>query len=350
MPAKQSGNSSPRIPGRLKNRFPSPGLAHRPHPMQNAGMLRRNARAQFVMVCLIVALILLFVVRRLRAQDRVQQVESGGQTRTYLVHLPKNYDRAKHWPVVFVLHGGGGRGQGMDVLTHFDDFADRNGIIGVFPDGITSGWNDGRVAPRLAVHTADDVAFISALLDKLESEYSIDSARVYATGISNGGFMSFRLGCELAPRIAAVAPVASTLSNDLAKTCHPARPVPMLMINGTADPLVPYQGGNVFNDGGAIFSAEASAQKWAQMNGCPSGPVTTTIPSKTNGGLPTKIFKYSGCKSGADVELHAIERGGHTWPGGFQYLPESLIGKTSREFDANEVIWKFFSTHPQPAK
>jgi polyhydroxybutyrate depolymerase len=313
-------------------------------------MLRRNARSQFVLVCLIVGLILLFVLRRLRAQDRGEQVESGGQTRTYLVHLPKDYDHAQHWPVVFVLHGGGGRGQGIDVLTHFDDFADRNGVIAVFPDGITSGWNDGRVAPRLAVHTADDVAFISALLDKLESEYSIDSARVYAAGISNGGFMSFRLGCELAARIAAIAPVAAALSMDLAKTCHPARPVPTLMINGTADPLVPYQGGEVNAKGGEIFSAEISAQKWAQMNECPNASATTTVPPKTSGGLPTRILRYSGCKSGADVELHAIEGGGHTWPGGFQYLPERTIGKTSREFDANEVIWKFFSAHPLPSK
>jgi polyhydroxybutyrate depolymerase len=318
--------------------------------MQDAFMPRRSARARFLLICLVVGLILLFALRRLRAQDKSEQVESGGKTRTYLVHLPRNYDRARHWPVVFVLHGGNGQGSGMDILTHFNDFADRIGIIAVYPDGLTRGWNDGRIASRLAVHTADDVTFISSLIDKLESEYSVDPARVYATGMSNGGFMSFRLGCELAPRIAAIAPVAAAFSMDLAKTCHPARPVPMLMINGTADPLVPFQGGEVNAKGGAIFSAEISAQKWGQMNGCSSTPDNTTLPPKTTGGLVTQIICYSGCKSGAAVELHAIDGGGHTWPGGFQYLPEGVIGKTSREFDANEVIWKFFSAHPLPAK
>ncbi len=313
-------------------------------------MQRKSSRARFILVCLIVALILLFALHRLRAQDKGEQVESGGQTRTYLVHLPQNYDRAQHWPVVFVLHGGGGQGRGMDFVTHFNDFADRNGVIAVYPDGLTRGWNDGRVTRRLAQRTADDVSFISALLDKLESEYSVDSARVYATGISNGGFMSFRLGCELAPRIAAIAPVAAALSVDLAKTCHPARPVPMLMINGTADPLVPYQGGDVFAEGGAIFSAEVSAQKWAQMDGCSAAPAAATVPPKSLGGLTTRMIRYSECKSRAEVELRAIEGGGHTWPGGFQYLPETVIGKTSREFDADEVIWKFFSAHPLPAK
>jgi polyhydroxybutyrate depolymerase len=317
--------------------------------MQDECMQGRNSRAKFVMVCLIIALILLFLVRRLRAQDRGEHVDSGGQVRTYLIHLPKNYDRAQHWPVVFVLHGGGGQGRGMDVLTHFDDFADRNGIIAVYPDGLTRGWNDGRVTRRLAPRTADDVAFISALLDKLESEYSVDSARIYATGMSNGAFMSFRLGCDLSTRIAAIAPVAGALSMDLEKTCHPARPVPMLMIDGTADPLVPYQGGEVIVDGGAIYSSEVSAQKWAQFNNCHSGPYSSTVPPKSTGGLPTRMIRYSECESGADVELRAIEGGGHTWPGGFQYLPERMIGKTSREFEANEVIWKFFLAHLLPA-
>jgi len=313
-------------------------------------MARRSAAAQFILIVVIVALIFLFLIRRLRAQNRGEQLESGGQTRTFLVHLPKNYDSARHWPVVFVLHGGGGQGRGMDVLTHFNNFADRNGIIAVYPDGLTRGWNDGRVTRRLAPRIADDVAFISAILDKLESEYSIDSARVFATGISNGGFMSFRLGCDLAPRIAAIAPVAAALSKDLEKSCHPARPVPILMINGTDDPLVPYHGGEVIADGGAIYSAEVSAQKWAQTNGCASSPKSEITAPKSANGLATRITHYSDCKSGADVELFSVEGGGHTWPGGFQYLPEGIIGKTSRELDANEVIWKFFAAHPLATK
>ncbi len=117
----------------------------------------------------------------------------------------------------------------MERLAHYDNFADANGIIAVYPDGIARGWNDGRMTRRIQRADVDDVAFFSAALDKLESEYSVDATRVYATGISNGGFMSFRLGCDLAARFAAVAPDAATLSVNLSTSCNMARPVPLLM-------------------------------------------------------------------------------------------------------------------------
>jgi polyhydroxybutyrate depolymerase len=311
-------------------------------------MGRRKTFVRFVLLFLILLLIVVFAVRRLRAQATNAHIEVQGATRTYLVHLPKNYSSSHKWPVVFVLHGGNDQGRGMDVVTHFNDFADQQGIIAVYPEGLNRGWDDGRVSRRLAPRTADDVGFISALTDKLEADYSVDGGRVYVTGISNGGFMSFRLGCDLAGRIAAIAPVAATFPIDLTNSCHPARPIPLLMINGTADPLVPYQGGEVIADGGKIMAAEKSAEKWAQMNGCSSSPSIVTLPPKSADGLATRITRYTNCKFGADVELRSIEGGGHTWPGGFQYLPERLIGETSREFSANEEIWKFFAAHPMP--
>jgi polyhydroxybutyrate depolymerase len=307
----------------------------------------RAARVSFLFFLFV--LVGVFAVHVIHAANRNEQIASGGSTRTFHVYLPSGYSTEKRWPLVFVIHGAGGQGPGMERLAHYDNFADANGIIAVYPDGIARGWNDGRMTRRIQRADVDDVAFFSAMLDKLESEYSVDAARVYATGISNGGFMSFRLGCDLAARFAAVAPDAATLSVNLSTSCNMARPVPLLMMNGTLDPLVPYEGGEVVGGGGEILSAAASAKAWARMNKCSPDAHVETISPKAAEGLTTRTTAYDGCAGAATVILYTIVGGGHTWPGGMQYLPAAVIGKTSREFDANEVTWKFFEAHPLTA-
>jgi polyhydroxybutyrate depolymerase len=275
-------------------------------------------------------------------------LEFGGLTRTYLVHLPLSYDARKRWPLVLALHGGGGAGPGTQRLTHLGEIADRRGFIVVYPDGIRRGWADGRSTTAAERSGVDDVGFISALLDKLAGEYSIDSARVYATGISNGGFMAQRLACELSGRVAAVASVAATVGEGLAARCKPSRRVPVMMIHGTEDPLVPWAGGEVkVGARGRILSVNATVRKWASLDGCASTPIVTESEKRSADGMHVRREVFPGCKDGAEVVLYAIEGGGHTWSGGLQYLPERIIGKTSREIDAGEVIWEFFSRHPK---
>ncbi len=277
-------------------------------------------------------------------------VESGGRTRTYYVHTPKNYNSASRWPLVFVIHGRLGTGPGMARIARYDAFADSNGIIAVYPDGVGHSWADGRGTTPAEMDGVDDVAFFTAMLDKLESSYSVDPTRVYATGLSNGGFMSYRLACDLAPRIAAVAPVGGAFSVPLSQLCHPSRPVSVLAINGTDDPLVPYAGGEMKRgSGGMILSAPDSAKAWARLDGCGADPASDVLPAKASEGLETRREIYSGCQQGVKVALYTVVGGGHTWPGGKQYFPKFLIGKTSRDFDANEVIWQFFQAHPLPA-
>jgi polyhydroxybutyrate depolymerase len=192
----------------------------------------------------------------------------------------------------------------------------------------------------------DDVGFLSALIDKLSRDYRIDPKRVYSTGISNGGFMSQRLACDLADKIAAIAVVAATMGRDLAGRCKPSRPVSVLLIQGTEDPLVPYEGGRVqVPGGGAIISAPEAVKKWVGLDGCNGQPKRDSLPDSANDETRTRRESYGGCREGTAVVFLAVEGGGHTWPGGPQYLPVRRIGRASRDFNASELIWEFFAAH-----
>lgn len=284
--------------------------------------------------------------------DYSSSIFSGGLERTYTVHLSSAYDNTRPTPLLIVLHGGGGTGQGMTKLTDFNAIADRENFIIVYPDGFENHWNDGRGVSQYSAQkqNVDDVGFISALIDRLSQELNIDAKRVYVTGISNGGMMSHRLGCELSQKIAAIAPVASNISVNMASIWAPSRPVPVLIINGTEDPLVPWAGGDIhFGRAklGQVLSVADTVKFWVANNKCTSLPLVTELPDKDpSDGTRVQRETYGGCTDGAEVVLYEVEGGGHTWPGGLQYLPASIIGRTSRDFDASEVIWQFFKEHP----
>ena len=283
--------------------------------------------------------------------DYSASIVSGGLERTYSVHICSSYDRSRPTPLVIVLHGGGGTGQGMPKLSGFNAVADKENFIIAYPDGFEKHWNDGRgIQWQSHIENTDDVGFISALIDHLSDELNIDARRVYVTGVSNGGMMSHRLGCELAQKIAAISPVVSNIPVNMAPVWSPPRPVPVLIINGTDDPLVPWDGGDIHfgkTKLGEVLSVADTVKFWVEKDQCSSSPVITQLPDKDPAdGTTVRKEVYGGCEDGAEVVLYAIEGGGHTWPGGLQYLPESVIGKTSREFNASEVIWQFFKAHP----
>ncbi len=267
----------------------------------------------------------------------------AGVTRHWLLHVPASYSAARPMPVVVLLHGGGGKAAGIERSTGgFSALADRHGFIAVYPDSRRGHWDDGREA--VTDHT-DDVAFINALLDALAAEYTVDARRTYAAGISNGGMMSMRLACELSTRFAAIAVVGANMPAALAASCRPARAVPVVMFSGTADPLMPYAGGRVFGPvGGMVLSAPETAAFWARANGGATQPQTRTLAdADPTDGTTTDLVEYPG-----DVLLYRINDGGHTWPGGMQYLPVRFIGKVARDFSANEAINAFFGRHALP--
>lgn len=277
-----------------------------------------------------------------------KSIEHDGIQRTYSIHVPPTYDGSVPVAVVFVLHGGKGNAQKAAYATGFNDLADRDGFIVVYPEGLYNQWNDGRNASfgNHDVTQVDDVGFISALIDQLAQDYTIDSSRAYATGMSNGGMMTHRLACELSNRLAAVAPVIGAVPEALAPLCTPTRPIPILMINGTDDRLVRWEGGPVVGreKWGNLLSIEQTVALWVDKNGCSSTPSTEWfLDTDPNDGTRVWIDQYAG---NADVVFYGIDGGGHTWPGGARYQRPVLLGKVSRDIVASEVIWDFFQQHP----
>ena len=200
------------------------------------------------------------------------QLTSGDRERTYRLFVPPAYDPRTPAPLVFVLHGGGGSGEVVARQTRFDREAESGGFIAVYPDGVVGAdgarnWADGRPGLCVERNGVDDVGFLTDLIDVVAAAYSVDPARVYATGISNGAFMSYRLACERAERIAAIAPVAGTLT---VAPCAPSRPVSVLHIHGTADRYVPLAGGiGISRTPGFLLMPVAEAIRfWREADGC----------------------------------------------------------------------------------
>ena len=275
--------------------------------------------------------------------DHTSSLISGGLTRTYHIHVPASYSPQHPAALLLALHGRLGDGAGMEKMTHLDQVADQNGFIAVYPDGYQRSWADGRGVSNADKAGIDDVAFLSALITALSQTYTINQRRIYVTGISNGGFMTERLGCDLADKIAAIAVDAATFPVNLAARCAPAHPLPTLLFNGTRDPLVPYNGGVVAGERGEIFSAPDTATRWAALAHCAATPASATIPTTVNDGTSVGFVTYSGCAGGAEVRFYTITGGGHTWPGGTQYLPASVVGVATRNLDASQTLWQFVS-------
>lgn len=279
-------------------------------------------------------------------------LEHGGRARSYAVYAPSG--AARGLPAVFVLHGGGGRG--LQLRSHtagrFDRLADREGFLVVYPDGVEKSWNDGRANDRTASREkVDDVGFLGALADRLVREAGADPRRLYAVGISNGGFMSHALACRDAARWAAVAPVSASLNAEADAPCRPARPVPILMVNGTEDKLVPWDGREVrffYKVLGAKRTVPETVAAWTGFDGCRGKPAEEDLPDADPGdGTRWRLSAWRDCKAGSEVLLYRVEGGGHTWPRGGIYLPR-VVGRTSRDVDFEALVWAFFKRHALP--
>ncbi len=281
-----------------------------------------------------------------------QTIDFDGLIRTFRLYVP-GPDAPRPLALVFVLHGGGGTGIGMVRMTDggFHELAERDGAIIVYPDGVDRQWNDGRRDFKSRAHSEniDDVGFISWLIDRIAEEHPLDLDRVYATGISNGGMMSFRLGCGLSQRLAAIAPVVANMPADLMRVCAPARPVSVLVTNGTEDPLIPFGGGHVGSprrSRGLVISANDSLGFWARHNGCGAQAEVKLLPDRVPGDR-TRLERsvWPTCSAGVSVTLNKIVGGGHTWPGGQPGTPRIIVGRVSRELDGVQEIWAFFMRH-----
>ncbi|WP_372517071.1 extracellular catalytic domain type 1 short-chain-length polyhydroxyalkanoate depolymerase [Mycolicibacterium frederiksbergense] len=269
------------------------------------------------------------------------QLDFGGMMRTYRLHLPAGGPPSG---LVVNLHAAGATGADQAALTHYDAVADAHGFAVVYPDGIDYSWADGRGASMPDRQGVDDVGFISALVDRIVAENGIPRGRVYATGLSAGGFMANRLACERADLFAAIAPVSGTLGTNVG--CNPSRPVSVLATYGTADPVVPFDGGPMIGRGGpsTVVSALALVERWRQIDGCPNAPSDEVL-SAAGDGTQTHRIASDRCAAGTAVVFMRVDGGGHTWPGAPGILPVQTVGAPSRAFDASDASAQFFASH-----
>ncbi|OYO27770.1 PHB depolymerase family esterase [Janthinobacterium sp. PC23-8] len=273
------------------------------------------------------------------ALAQVHTLQHKDIKRRYIVYVPPAYHSAPQQalPVVFNFHGGGMSMAEQMLYTQMNRAADRHGFIVVYPQGVKQDWNVGFGMDYLT--GTDDVGFTQAVLDKLKHDYRIDGQRVYATGLSRGGFFALRLAAELPQQFAAVASVGATMPEPVVNHHADPHKVGVLLIHGTADQVVLYQG-----KAGDYLSADETWRYWARVNGITSAmPPPRLLPGMAGDDLKLSMLEQgSGQHS---VALIAIDGGGHTWPGADAFNIGLPIGKTSRSLDANEVMWAFFSRH-----
>jgi polyhydroxybutyrate depolymerase len=251
--------------------------------------------------------------------DHTLSLAVGGLQRSAIVHIPPQYDRTVAMPVVLAFHGGGANADNMVRFSGLNDKADEAGFIAVYPNGTGRlqrmlTFNGGNCCGQAAANGVDDVEFTRRLLDELVAVATVDPKRVFATGMSNGGIMAYRLAAELSDRIAAIAP---------------------------------FQGGRGKGLSGTDFySVPDSIAAWVEADGCGPTPVTIRLPDKAADGTTVTRTTYGQGKDGAEVVLIVIDGGGHTWPGREPRL--AALGISTRDISANDLMWEFFEHHPLP--
>lgn len=298
--------------------------------------------------------------RAIREAERTAQAVAEGQTgdfrytmlhrgreRWYEIHVPPSYKAGTPSPLVLNLHGGAGNPTQQRDDSGMNRVADEHGFLVVYPAG--SGrfkermltWNIGEGDTYAVENNIDDIGFLRAVIDEVSRNFSVDPKRVYATGFSQGAFMSYRLACEMSDRIAAIAPVSGVLLGDAGR-CRPGRPVPIIHFHGKLDPNVAYDGGvgEKAHDKIARRSVNDTIAFWLEKNGIAAKPTREDRRGKA------VMRAYGPAPNGAEIVLWTLEDGGHTWPGGESSLPERMVGAVNKDIDASALIWDFFRRHP----
>lgn len=275
-------------------------------------------------------------------------ISHDGETREYSVFLPSSYQAGQSLPMVFNLHGFGSNTTEQIFYSAFNAVAEMENFITVTPQGLVRTTATGQTGSHWNAYfgtDVDDLGFLSLLIDKVYTDYNIDLARVYSTGMSNGGFMSYRLACELSDRITAIASVAGGVFNDQLDNCSPARAVPVMQIHGTNDGIVDYNGIPLFAP-----SIPELVGHWVDHNNCSTIADTIVIANiSTTDDSTVEKLEYNNGDEDSKVWFYIVDNGGHTWPDATINLPGEV---TNRDFNASEHIWEFFSqfVHPDPAE
>lgn len=284
---------------------------------------------------LLINIFALFLINVVTAQTTISgSFIYGGVERTYRLYIPAIYNPTQAVPLLFNLHGYGSNNIEQELYGDFRPIADTAGFIIAHPNGTldftgTRHWN------TFGTSTVDDLGFLSALIDTISAGYTIDHDRVYSTGMSNGGFMSYELACFLSDRIAAVASVTGSMIWSRLNACDPQHPTPVMQIHGTADATVPYNGNAFF------VPVDTLVKRWVTFNNCLPDPQIIQVPDiDPNDGCTAEQHIFGNGDNEATVELFKVLGGGHSWPG----APIN-INITNMDFSASVEIWRFVSQY-----
>jgi polyhydroxybutyrate depolymerase len=274
-----------------------------------------------------------------------------GLDRKYLLHVPtKAKDPA---PLVIAMHGGGGNAANMQRMSRFDELADREGFIVVYPEAFEGYWNDGRGVDFMPAQkrNLDDVKFLRAVVDDVAAKHKVHRGRVFSTGISNGGLMSHRLAADASDLVAAIAPVVGGVSPEVKKKFAPKYPVSILIIQGDADPMVPIGGGGIGLPGakkrGDVIPTADALALYVKLNGNVGEPARSTLDKDPKDKFSVEISKYPDGPGGVKTQYYLVHGGGHNWPGPSALRNVNVTdSKVSPDFSATDVVWEFFKTCP----
>ncbi|PID52582.1 MAG: hydrolase [Candidatus Moraniibacteriota bacterium] len=280
--------------------------------------------------------------------DYRETIVHDGLQRTYLIHIPKNYNENTTYPLLLSFHGGGGTAENQ-AKRGFSKKADtlasqhKKSFIVVYPQGINNQWNHGRNVATTH-ENIDDVGFVRTLIAHVQNTLPIDKKNIFANGMSSGGFFSYRLGCEMSDTFAGIAPVVSAMPKSLLNSCN-ANSVSLIAIQGTEDPIVPINGGDVkhktlgIGKGGLTLSSQNTEKFWAKNNKCERMPKTETLPSIMHDGTTVTKTTYTDCAQNTKIHFYRVGGMGHQWPPNENR--KKIAGPTSKNINATEVIVDF---------
>lgn len=260
------------------------------------------------------------------------------ENRRFTVYSPSNFDANKEYPVMFALHGRYGNPRNMAKMTNFNPLADEQEFLVVYPRGFRRSWNDGRGEGPAAENDIDDVKFMKGIIGFLKANYPIDENKLFVSGMSNGGFMTMRLACEMSKTFKAFISVTGSLAKEF--DCNPVNPVNLMLIAGTDDDLVPYNGGEVASSETFSIGFKDLLNFWGSINNCSSFN-EEKLPQNHDDGTSVIKFTYKGCDNDVQNILYKINNGGHTWSSGNNFFGEGTTGVNSKELNASEEIMSF---------
>lgn len=289
-------------------------------------------------------LLLLFFILSIKTQLLGQQFGQfvyQNRLRTYWMYLPKNYSVNEKLPLVIQMHGFTLDGKFHMQYTEYNKIADTARCIVVYPNGIDKRWNSGTFF--FVQSNVDDVGFLSELIDRMHLKYNIDLEKVYAGGYSAGGFMSYKLACDLTNRIAAISPVVASMVFDNVNSCVPLRAISVMACNGADDPVTAYNGIPL-----NFPSIDTVKKIWQQKNSCDGVPTIDTLPNtSTTDNSRAVSYTYNNCTDNVTTQFYKILNGGHTWPGAPNYF-FGVIGNTNNDIQWSSVSWNFFKQNSIP--